>query len=306
MMRGLLVMNPKATTTSRRVRDVLVRALGSQVKVDVAETERPGHGRELAVLAGTESYDVLLALGGDGTLNEIVNGMMTVERSARPALAVVPGGNANVFSRSLGQPRDPVETTSLVLEALREGRQRPVGLGRIDDRYFTFCAGVGLDAEVIRQVEADRRNGRAATPHLFLRDAVRRYVTVAHPRRLRIVVDGVHEPGKLAQVVVCNTRPWTYLGPWAVHACPRASLETSLDVFAMRGLGPFTLGRALGQMMLTPTTGPTGRQVLSVHDATEVTITASVPTAVQVDGEYVGDRRSITFTHVPDAITLVG
>ena len=111
-MRALLVVNPKATATSARVRDVLIRALGSDLKLDVAETQRRGHAIALAEQAAADGLDLVVALGGDGTMNEVVNGLMRLpDPAARPALAVVPGGSANVFSRVLGQPLDPVEAT---------------------------------------------------------------------------------------------------------------------------------------------------------------------------------------------------
>src|SRR4051812_46549725 len=172
-MRAVLVVNPKATTTSERSRDILVRALRSQVDLRVEYTRRRGHAAALAREAVQAGVDVLVTLGGDGTVNEAVNGLMAADpgRSAeeRPALAVVPGGSTNVFARAVGLPRDWAEGTYVILEALREGRFRTVSLGRADDRYFTFCAGIGLDAEVIRRVERQRLRGKVSTPWLYLR-----------------------------------------------------------------------------------------------------------------------------------------
>src|SRR5262245_41485811 len=159
-MRALLVVNHKATTTSGRVRDVLVQALRSQVDLRVVHTERRAHAAALAAQAAAERLDVVVALGGDGTVNEVVNGLLT--RGVRPdgpALAVVPGGSTNVFARSLGLPADWVEATGVLLEALRSKRTRSIGLGRADERYFTFFAGLGLDAEVISRVEHARHKG---------------------------------------------------------------------------------------------------------------------------------------------------
>src|SRR3954467_9139974 len=151
-MRALLVVNPKATATSARVRDVLARALGSDLKVDLVETQRRGHAIALGTRATQEGYDLVVALGGDGTVNEIVNGILNGDtspgpRTDQPALAVVPGGSTNVFSRALGIPRDPVEATGSLLDALREDRSRWIGLGKVGspdpngtttERWFTF------------------------------------------------------------------------------------------------------------------------------------------------------------------------
>ena len=167
-MRALLIVNPKATTTSARGRDVLARALASDLKLDVVETERRGHAIELGARAVAEAYDLVVVLGGDGTVNEVVNGLLRSadgtlpgSRPDQPALAVVPGGSTNVFHRALDIPRDPVEATGALLDAIRERRSRWLGLGRIDDRWFTFTAGLGLDADAVRAVERARVRGKS-------------------------------------------------------------------------------------------------------------------------------------------------
>src|SRR6185369_4535651 len=162
-MRALLVCNPKATTTSERARDVLVRALRSETDLDVEYTRRRGHAITLAREARKGGADMVVALGGDGTVNEVVNGLLHDGTGPDvPALAVVSGGSTNVFARALGLPMDWAEGTGVILEAIRAGRSRQIGLGRADDRYFTFCAGYGLDAEVIQRVERARLRGRKA------------------------------------------------------------------------------------------------------------------------------------------------
>ena len=175
-MRALLVVNPKATATSSRTRDVLARALGSEAKLDVVETRARGHATSLARRALTDGIDVVVALGGDGTVNEVVNGLLADGPGPDvPALGVVPGGSANVFARSLGLPDDPVDATAELITALHDGRRRSLGLGRADDRWFVFAAGVGLDAEVVERVERRRAKGRTATPGLYVRSALRQF-----------------------------------------------------------------------------------------------------------------------------------
>ena len=129
-------------------------------------TRRRGHAADLARAAADERLDVVVTLGGDGTVNEVVNGLLHdgPARARCPALAVVPGGSTNVFARALGLPKDTIEGTGAILEALHIGRVRSIGLGRADGRYFTFCAGFGLDAEVVRKVERARLRGRVSTP----------------------------------------------------------------------------------------------------------------------------------------------
>src|SRR3954463_5724189 len=129
-MRALVVVNPAATATTPKGRDVLVRALASELKVDVVETEHRGHGRELGARAVADGIDVVVTLGGDGTVNEVVNGLLEHGPAPHlPTLAVVPGGSTNVFSRALGRSRDPAEATTQILESVRAGRTRLVSLG---------------------------------------------------------------------------------------------------------------------------------------------------------------------------------
>ncbi|WP_213452539.1 diacylglycerol/lipid kinase family protein [Rhizomonospora bruguierae] len=307
-MRALLVVNPKATTTSRRSRDVLVRALGTEVDLSVEYTARRGHATDLARQAAGDGLDLLVTLGGDGTVNEVVNGMMAVGRSAgdRPALAVVPGGSTNVFARALGLPRDWAEGTGIILEALRFGRRREIGLGRADDRYFTFCAGFGLDAEVIRRVEQARRKGRVSTPALYLRATVAQYFVGADRRHPAITLERPSEPpaGELGTVVVQNTAPWTYLGDRPINPNPRASFDLGLDVMALRALHVPSTTRTVMQI-LSRRPDPHGRQVLSLHDLSEFTLGASKPVAFQLDGDYVGEREKVQFAAVPAALSVV-
>src|SRR5436190_8099839 len=251
-MRALLVVNPKATTTSARGRDVLARALRSEVDLAVEYTRRRGHAAELAHQAAKEGLDLVVALGGDGTVNEVVNGLLADGPAPSvPRLAVVPGGSTNVFARALGLPKDSTEATGAILEALREGRYRDIGLGRAGERYFTFCAGFGLDAEVVRRVESARRRGRVSTPGLYLRSAVTQYFTETDRRTPLITLE---RPGRtpirgLSAVIVQNTAPWTYLGDRPVNPCPDASFDTRLDLLGMRALRVPSTVRTVTQIL---------------------------------------------------------
>src|SRR5215468_926523 len=259
-MRALLVVNQKATTTSSRVRDVLVHALRSEVDLQVAHTRRRGHAASLAQQARAEGVDAVVVLGGDGTVNEAINGLLAAGVGPdAPAFAVVPGGSTNVFARALGMPPDWVEATGVLLEALRERRYRTIGLGRADDRYFTFCAGLGLDAEVVRRVERKRLRGHASSQLLYLRSAVGQYLfdTDHHDTPITLEQPGEAPEAGLATVIIQNTAPWSYLGEHALHACPEASFDLGLDVMAMRGLHLPSFARTAFQL-LTSRSGEAG------------------------------------------------
>ena len=153
-MRALLIVNPHATSTTERRRDLLAHALAAEVSLRVEHTAARGHAAELAAAAVDDGTRLVVVHGGDGTVNEVVNGLLTRGvRPAMPLLAVVPGGSTNVFARALGIDPDPTLATEQILDALAAGRSRIVSLGKADDRYFTFNAGLGLDAEVVKAVD---------------------------------------------------------------------------------------------------------------------------------------------------------
>ena len=305
-MRALLVVNPKATTTSVRTRDVLAHALASEVKLDVAETTHRGHAVELARQGALDGLDVIVALGGDGTVNEVVNGILHAgPQPDLPALAVVPAGSTNVFARALGMPNFPVDATSQLLEGLLTERRRTIGLAMADDRWFTFNAGLGLDAGAVRRVEHARAKGRPATQPLYVRSAIREYLS--SPQRAQQVLtlerDGA-EPLRLALALVCQTDPWTFLGDRAVRPCPDASFETGLDVFGLTSLPVLAVARHLRQILAT-SARPRGKRLVALHDLASCRLTADGPMPFQLDGEDLGDRLTVELRSIPHALKVV-
>jgi len=333
-VRALLIVNPNATSTTAPRRDVIARALASSVDLDVVHTRYRGHAARLAGDAAADSLEILFILGGDGTINEAVNGLLgtcpgtaagtaadvatgTAARTDRtddrpaaadlPVLAPIPGGSANVFVRALGMPADPIDATAAILAAISNGSERRIGLGQAGDRYFTCSGGMGLDAEVIRAVECHRADGRPASTALYVLSAVRQFygVTDRHQPALTLERPGQSPIGPLFIGIVSNTSPWTYLGNRRVNPNPRAGFGTGLDLFALRRLRtPGTLN-ALRQMLLGHGKTPRGRHIVSLHDEAKITLRSRRPIACQVDGEYVGESESITFRSVPDALRVV-
>ena len=304
-MRALLIANPAATTTTTRTRDVLLHALAADLDLEVAETTHRGHAAELARRAAEDAYELVITLGGDGTANEAVNGILDRGPGPdRPALAVVPGGSTNVFARALGMPNDPVEATGQILDALREKRTRSIGLGTADGRWFTFCAGLGLDADVVAAVERARSGGRRSTPALYVTTAVREfYAGDRDAPPLRLTRPGEEPIEGLHLAIVQNTAPWTYLGGRAVDPSPNASFDSGLDLLGLRGLGTASTLRHVRQLLLGRRP-PHGRDIVSLHDVPELTLWADRPTAHQVDGDHLGMRMSVTFKAHPDALRV--
>jgi diacylglycerol kinase family enzyme len=305
----MLVVNPNATATSERQRDILTRALGSDLKVDLAQTTHRGHAIEYGAQAAEAGLDLVVVLGGDGTINEVVNGLLGSgpwkgQNPDAPALAVVPGGSTNVFSRSLGIARDPVVATSELLDALRAGRSRRIGLGRVDDRWFTFTAGLGIDADAVRRVERARGKGRAATPTLYTRATARSFFAMdrRHPP-LTLERPGEEPVTGLFLGIVANTAPWTYFRSKPIVLTPDVSFDTGLDLVAtrrMRTIG--TLWSMSG--MITPQ-GIRGRNARVYRDLREFRLVSDTPIHLQVDGDYLGEREAATFRAVPSALRVI-
>ncbi|HEY3979451.1 MAG TPA: diacylglycerol kinase family protein [Streptosporangiaceae bacterium] len=344
-MRALLIVNPHATSTTRLRRDVIARALASAVELEIVETRYRGHGTSLAADAASAGYGLVVTLGGDGTVNEAVNGLLSTPRRPAPALAALPGGSANVFARALGLSPDPVDATGQVLAGLAAGRSRSIGLGLAGDRYFTFNSGMGLDAEVVRAVEGRRAHGRSVSPALYMRMAGRQFwrltdrrVPAMHlaspapdgppaPERPGAGPEGPERPenrenpavpggaGRLDVLAdgsplfwctVSNTAPWTYVGRRPVQTNPDASFDAGLDVFGLRSLSTARTLSTLRQMLSERRTGPPrGRGVITAHNLAVLTLTADRPVAFQIDGEYVGEREQVSFRSVPDALRVV-
>jgi len=323
-MRAVLIVNPRATSTTRLRRDVIASALASTVQLEVTETRYRGHATKLASDASSKGYDLVLTLGGDGTVNEVVNGILdsraTIPGSSGaspdelPALAALPGGAANVFTGALGLPRDPIDATGQILRAMAERRQRTIGLGVADGRYFTFNAGLGLDGEVVRAVQGLRAHGNSVNTALYVRMALRQFYRQTDRRHPALTIELDHKPiessssrsSEVFVAIVSNTTPWTYLGSREVHANPQAGFDTGLDLLALRKMSTLSTFIAISKML----TGGNdrmlrGRNVLAYHDQACIGLRASRPVAFQIDGEYVGERESVTLRSVPRALRVI-
>ncbi|MFJ6016213.1 diacylglycerol/lipid kinase family protein [Streptomyces sp. NPDC092952] len=321
-MRALLVVNPAATTTSARTRDVLIHALASEMKLEAVTTEYRGHARDLGRQAAeADDIDLVVALGGDGTVNEVVNGLLHngPELDRLPRLAVVPGGSTNVFARALGLPNDAVEATGAILDALANRTERTVGLGlasgtpgtedeSVPERWFTFCAGMGFDAGVVGRVEQQRERGKRSTHALYVRQVLRQFFDEPHRRQGVMTLEAPgHEPvTDLALSIISNTAPWTYLGNRPLYASPKATFDTGLDVLGLKRLSTPAVAR-YGTQLLTssPEKGPSGKHAVSLHDLTDFTLHSKVPLPFQMDGDHLGVRTSVTFTGVRRALRVI-
>jgi diacylglycerol kinase family enzyme len=316
-VRALLVANPHATTTTAAGRDVIARAMASEVKLDVLETERRGHAAEAAEQAARDGIELVVAHGGDGTVNEVVNGVLAAtgghpgEVLHGPFVGIVPGGSANVFARALGLPVDPMAATARMLETVGRRESTLVGLGHAQPdgaapgRWFTFNAGLGWDAEVVAAVERARAEGREATPMRYAATAMRQYVGQRRtPRAMTVEIPGAAAVDGVRVAFVSTTDTWTYLGSRAVRTNPGAVLGAGLGVFGLRDLGLTTIASTL-RRILQPGGDPRGRNVLRQDSVAHLRVWAAEPVALQLDGEHLGEHRNVRFRSVTSALRVV-
>ena len=325
-MRGLLIVNPNATSMTGTVIDLAVRSLAGLVDLDVERTKYRGHARELAAAARGE---LVIVLGGDGSINEVVNGIMGRNGGSgdsepdvgsgdsgsgdigsggggKPLIAVIPGGGANVLARSLGLPVDAAAAICRVREVLAAGRYRTIGLGLAADRYFTFSAGLGMDAEVVGEVDRLRAEGRRESTSLFLRTIIRQYYrgTDRHRPALTLERDGQPPVGDLFMTIITNRSPWTYFRDRPLLPVPNPDFNSGLDLLALRQIRPTTIFNAVGQMLYVRSRPPRGRDLLTVIGSESLTLRSARPIAFQVDGEYLGETEAVKFQFVPQALRV--
>lgn len=314
-MRAVLIVNPNATSTTPAGRDLLAHALESRVALTVAHTECGGHAVEIAEAAKRDGIEMIIVHGGDGTVNEVVNGLLGAPGAdlpgadALPAVAVVPGGAANVFARALGISPDPIEATNQLIDLISAHRQgtpwRHIGLMDCGERWAVFTAGMGVDGDVVAAVEAQRAKGRKVTAARYIRIGVREMLgNVGREPRLTVhlpgrdPVDGVHF------AFVSNASPWTYANTRPIWTNPGTTFEGGLGLFAITTMNVASNLLVVRQMW---SKNPTmkGKHLIRDDDLPWVRITSSEPIACQVDGDFLGMRTDMTFTSAPEAIAVV-
>lgn len=310
-MRAVLIVNPNATSTTPAGRDLLAHALESRVKLAVVHTDHRGHAVEIGRDAARDGVDVLIVHGGDGTVNEVVNGILEVAEpgAPAPAVGVVPGGSANVFARALGISPDPIEATNQLIDLLSAYRRRKtwrrIGLMNCGERWAVFTAGMGVDGDVVAAVEAQRAKGRKVTASRYIRVAIREMLANARKDpALTLHIPG-RDPVEGAHFVfVSNASPWTYANTRPVWTNPTTTFETGLGVFAITSMNVWANLR-LVRKMLARRPRIEAAHLIREDDLTQLRVTSDTAVACQIDGDYVGLRETMTFTAVPDALAVV-
>ena len=304
-MRLVFIVNSSASSVTERTRVVIAKALGADHQVTVAETSRRGHATKLAQGAAADGADVVVVLGGDGTINEAANGLA----GTTTALGTLPGGSTNVFARTLGFTNDPVEATGELLAALDARSWRRVGLATVNGRAFTFHVGIGYDAAVVSRVEQRGSLKRYAGHALFVSEAVRTWMRGYDRRHTAFHVEARAADGTVTAddgvfAITMRTNPYTFLGDRPLDVAPGTDLSGGLTVVVLRRLELSTL-LPLAAAALRGR-GLDGRRGAVVRrQVVAATFEATRPLPYQVDGEPLGDATRFEIALEPEALTLV-
>jgi diacylglycerol kinase family enzyme len=308
--RMLIIVNPYATTVSDRLKNLVVYALQARYEVEAVDTEAAEHAIEIGREARTGSYDIVVAFGGDGTLNEVANGLAGTD----VPVSVLPGGSTNVVCRTLGIPNDVVDATEHLIGLADDFRPRKIDLGRCNGRRFVFACGIGLDATVVRRVDAHPRLKARARQWYYTWAAVTSFYRhyLRDPVRFELEVDGETLEGVTA--IAQNSDPFTYFANIPMRICEDIGLNDGTISMALlrrakqRDMVPIA-SRVLSKRLHVAK----HRQIDEFDDVTKASVRSVStdedgvprPFPVQVDGDYIGEYSELDFSVEPGALTIV-
>jgi diacylglycerol kinase family enzyme len=305
-LRILLIVNSFASSVTARNTVLVHQRLARYHDVQVVETNRRGHATRFAQDAARRGIDVVVAFGGDGTLNEVATGVATTDT----ALAVLPGGSTNVFARTLGMPNDALQSVELIIEALARKDISPIGLGKVNGRFFCFHTGVGYDAAVVKRVEERASLKRYAGHPLFVVASLRTWafdydrksphfnLHIGSPDENVEDVDGAYFS------IVMNTNPYTYLGNRPLDLVPGADLNSGLSIVTFKSLGVTHVLRSLGAALKGGGVPPAPWLDIR-QNVTHAVVDHQRAFPYQLDGDYLGETQRLEFEYVPNALRLV-
>jgi diacylglycerol kinase family enzyme len=286
---SLLIVNPRASGVTEEITARVRAALPDDL--EIRETHGPGTATEIA-REHEQAVDAIYVLSGDGTYNEVVNGV-----AGTVPLGFLPGGGTSVLPRALGLGRDPVAAAGLVAS----GTTRRIGLGRVNGRRFAFNAGIGFDAELVRRIDTLGRapDGRRPGDLAFVREALALLAGHRGSFPDRLDVEG---GGRAAFALVANCHPYTYAGRMRLRVSRGASFDLGLDLVAPRAFGAATLPRvALALVRGTPSE----RRFAVIRDADRIVVHCDEPLPLQVDGEDLGDVETAVFEAERNAVNAL-
>jgi len=292
--RAVLIVNPNASGVTPDLTVAVEDVLGASGELETILTERPLHAAQIAEAVSRADVQRIYVFSGDGGFNEVVNGL-----EADLPVGFIPGGSTSVFPRALGMPRDPVAAARALVASPAERR---ISLGRVNGRRFTFSGGLGIDAELVRRIDAlGRASGKRANDLAFARTLAGIFTESRARFAPAMEVEGL---GRVAFALVANGHPYSYVGRIPLRIAPKAKFELGLDLVAPREIN----ARRLPQVAAWALAGK-GQQrsphVLYVHDADELVVRADRPMPLQVDGEDLGDVEEAHFEAERSALRVL-
>jgi diacylglycerol kinase family enzyme len=302
--RMLIIVNPYATTVSENLRHLVVHALQGRYEVDAVDTEARGHATEICREAAHEGYDVVVAFGGDGTVNEAANGLI----GSPTPLTCLPGGSANVFGKMLGIPGELVDATEHLLAMADDWQPRKVDVGMVNGRCFTFASGLGLDASVVERVDSNPRLKARYGPWFFtwaaLSTFTRRYLL--HPPRLEMLAQDERLEGVTA--VVQNGSPFTYFKNRPIEIAENAVLDSgTLSACILHRARPIDMPFIAWRAFSKRARLARHRQITPFSGLTELTVRSAdgKPLPLQVDGDYLGEVDEARYSIAPGVLSVI-
>jgi diacylglycerol kinase family enzyme len=309
--RMLIIVNPYATTVSDRLKNLVVYALQGRYDVEAVATEAQNHATEIGRAAIDGGYDVVVAFGGDGTLNEVANGLVGTDIP----VSVLPGGSTNVVARSLGIPNDVVDATEHLLALADEFRPRRIDLGIANGRRFVFACGAGLDATAAERVDSRPRLKARIGPYFYTYAAVRGF----YSRYLRNAIEmSVQTPDgdTVGVTAICqNSDPFTYFRNTEVRVCEDVALDSgTLSLGVLRRARQRDVPGIAARVLRPSWSVTQHRQIDHFAGIAEARIESRSKDAeggwrrfpVQVDGDYIGDHGELELRVDPGALTVIG
>jgi diacylglycerol kinase family enzyme len=302
--RMLVIVNPYATTMSVRLKHLVVYALQGRFEVEAVDTQRKGHAIELCRDAAAEGYDVVVAFGGDGTVNEAANGLA----GTGTALTCLPGGATNVYCRMLGIPTEVVDATEHLLRLADAWELRAVDIGRVNDRCFTFAAGAGLDASVVERVDSHPRLKSRFGPWYYAQAALATFLAkyAINPPRVIATAGGRELRG--VSVFVQNTQPYTYFRRTPINLSDGSTLESGdLSGAVLSRANAFDVPTIAYRLLSSRARIGNHRRVHPFDGVHELRVRSADdrPVPVQVDGDYVGEHEEAVFSILPGGLRIV-
>jgi diacylglycerol kinase family enzyme len=307
----LIIVNPYATTVSDRLKNLVVYALQGRFEVETAETEAQNHATEIGREVRDHGYDVVVAFGGDGTLNEVANGLAGTD----VPVSVLPGGSTNVVCRTLGIPNDVVDATEHLLALADDWQPRKIDLGRADERHFVFSCGVGIDATVVRRVDAHPRLKSRAGPYYYTWAAISSFYRnyMRNPVRLRVETNA-GDPVEGVTALAQNSDPFTYFASRPIRVCEGVEIDDgTLSLGVLERATQRDMPTLIPRLFSESRPGARHRRIEHFEDVTEASV-ASISSdedgaprrfPIQVDGDFIGEKARIELRAEPGALTIV-